>query len=300
MTRFPSESGVLEKLTSWGRNDAAVRAMILTSSRARGDGGVDVLSDYDLVLAVTDWERFENEDAWVADYGRVMVRWGDQSTLCGLRTIFRGVLYEDYVKVDYSVWPVELLERISGEARLPDCLDVGYRVLLDKDERCSRWKPASYIAHIPARPTEAEYRAVVEEFWWEATYVARSLQRDDLVFAKFSLDYVMKLEVMRRMLEWRIEMEHDWRVRPGVHGRGLKRLLPADIWEPWSRTYVAAEVEENWVALFGTAEVFRRVAGEVGDALGYPYPRKLDEEVMAYLKAVKGIPQGSGVGAVQR
>src|SRR6266566_8130126 len=28
---------------------------------------------------------------------------GDQSTIYGLTTLFRGVLYEDYVKIDYSV-----------------------------------------------------------------------------------------------------------------------------------------------------------------------------------------------------
>jgi len=292
MKTFPKEASVLERLMEWGGTQAAVRAMILTSSRARGDGSVDALSDYDLVLGVTDLERFEKEDAWISDYGRPIVRWGERSTLYGVTTLFLGVLYDDYVKIDYSVWPAALLERISAEARLPDCLDVGYRVLLDKDNRCARWKPPSYTAHIPARPRESEYRAVIEEFWWEATYVARSLQRGDPVFAKYSLDYVIKLEVMRRMLEWRIEMEHGWRIRPGVHGRNLKRLLPAEIWEPWSRTYVGAGVEENWVALFRTAEVFRRIATEVGDALSYAYPKKFDEEVMGYLEAVKGLARG--------
>ena len=112
---------------------------------------------------------------------------------------------------------------------------VGYQVLLDKDNRTSRWKPPSLMAHVPGRPTEAEYLSLIGEFWWEATYVARSLRREDPIFAKFCLDYQIKLEVMRRMLEWRMEIEHDWRIRPGVHGRNLNRLLPADIWDQWSR-----------------------------------------------------------------
>src|SRR5262249_37222978 len=146
-----------------------------------------------------------------------------------------------------------------------------------------RWKPPSYTAHIPGRPTESEYRAVIEDFWWEATYVARSLRRQDPVFAKFSLDYQIKLEVMRHMLEWRIEIDHSWRIRPGVYGRNLKRLLPTDLWEHWSKTYVGADVEENWAALFRTVELFRRIAREVGAALGHGYPQQLDDEVTAYL-----------------
>jgi aminoglycoside 6-adenylyltransferase len=219
-----------------------------------------------------------------------IVRWGGQSTLYGLTTVFRGVFYEDYVKIDYSVWPDTMLDRISAEPHLPDCLDVGYRVILDKDNRSSRWKPPSYKAHIPARPTESEYRTVIEEFWWEATYVARSLQRGDLVFAKFGLDYQIKLEVMRRMFEWRIEIEHSWRIRPGVYGRNMNRLMPADIWEQWSRTYVGSELEENWVALFRTTELFRRVSREVGAALGHTYPAQLDDEVTAYLNALRTLP----------
>src|ERR1700737_386717 len=289
MQRFPSEPSVLEKLKVWGRTQSAVRALILTSSRARNDGVADVLSDYDLVLAVTDLGRFEKEDAWISDYGRPIVRWDDQSTLYGLTTLFRGIIYEDYVKIDYSVGPDMMLDRISAEPQLPDCLDVGYRVLLDKDNRSSRWKPPSYKAHIPAKPTESEYRGLIEEFWWEATYVARSLQRGDLVFAKFSLDYQIKLEVMRRVLEWHIEIEHDWRTRPGVHGRNISRLLPPDLWERWSGTYVGSELEENWVALFRSVELFRRVATEVGAALGYTYPTKLDDEVTDYLKALRSL-----------
>jgi hypothetical protein len=128
-----------------------------------------------------------------------MVRWGDQSELLGLVTYFRGVVYQDYVKIDYSIWPVELLERITIEALLPDQLDVGYQVLLDKDQQTAGWKQPSYRAHIPARPTEEEYQALVEEFWWSTTYVARSLWRDDLVFAKWALDQDLKLETLRRM-----------------------------------------------------------------------------------------------------
>jgi aminoglycoside 6-adenylyltransferase len=288
---LPPEAAVLEKLVAWGNAQPAVRAMILTSSRARPDGPVDLLSDYDVILAVTNADRFRRDEDWLSDYGRPMVRWGDQSELFGLTTHLWGVLYEDCVKIDYTVWPDALLERVAAQAKLPDELDVGCRVLLDKDGRTAGWQPPSYRAHIPARPTEAEYLALVEEFWWTATYVAKSLWRNELVFARFCLDHEIKLEVMRRMLEWRMEIDHDWRVKPGVYGRGLKRLLPADIWSELASTYVGPDPEENWATLFRTTALFRRVAREVGDALGYGYPRQLDDRVSDYLSAVQQLPR---------
>ena len=290
MMQIPQEKDVVDKLVAWGTTHPLIRAMILTSSRTRPNGPVDPLSDYDLILAVSEVESFAFDDAWIFDYGKPMVRWGDQGEMHGLATYFRGVVYQDFVKIDYSIWPVELLERIAASASLPDQLDVGYRVLLDKDQLTAGWMQPSYQAHIPTRPTEAEYRALVEEFWWGTTYVAKSLWRDDLVFARWCLDQDLKLETMRRMLEWRIEIDHDWSVKPGVYGRGLKQLLPPNIWSEFASTYVSLDVEETWTALDRVIALFRQVALDVGNALGYIYPQQVDDQVSAYLEAICKMP----------
>lgn len=287
----PEMPDPLEKLVAWGNAHPRVRAMILTSSHARQDGLVDLLSDYDVILAVTDADQFVQEDGWLSGYGKPMLRSSDQDELYQLTTYWRGVLYEDGVKIDYSVWPVGLLEQITSEAGLPDGLDAGYRVLLDKDGQTAGWKPPSYRAYIPMRPTEAEYQALVEEFWWVSTYVAKSLWRDELVFARWCLDQLLKVEVMRQLLEWRIEIDLDWSVKPGWQGRGLKRQLRADIWSDFASTYVGPNIEDNWAALFRLTTLFRRVAMEVGSALGYAYPQALDDWVSAYLDAVRKLPR---------
>ena len=165
----------------------------------------------------------------MAAYGEPLARWGDHHEVHGTRTSFLGVVYADGVKIDYTIWPAPLLESVAEAEALPEDLDVGYRVLLDKDGRTAGWSAPTYGAHIPAAPTEAEYRAIIEEFWWDTTYVAKALWRGEVVFAKFALDYDAKLVALRRVLEWRIELDHDWSLRPGAYGRGLERLLPADI-----------------------------------------------------------------------
>jgi len=287
MLNPPPEEAVLERLVAWGRARPDVGAMVLTSSRARGDETVDLLSDYDLILAVTDAQRLAQDDAWQLDYGRPMVRWGDEGARYGWPTFFRGVVYEDGVKIDYSLWPLALVDEVSAREALPDVLDVGYRVLLDKDGRTSGWPPPTYRAHVPPRPTEGEYRALVEELWWSATYMAKSLWRGELVFAKFCLEYDMKLVALRRLLEWRLEIDHDWSVRPGVWGRGLERRLPPDTWSALASTYVGADLEANWAALLRTTALGRQVASEVAAALGYTYPQDVDDEVSAYVNSIR-------------
>jgi aminoglycoside 6-adenylyltransferase len=287
---LPDEGEVLARLAGWTAADPSVRAVILTSSRTTPDGRADLLSDYDVILAVRDPAAFLEDDAWQSRQGPPAARWGDEAELLGLGTSFRGVVYRDGIKIDYTIWPEAMLERVSAQEALPEGLDVGYRVLLDKDGRASNWLPPTYQAHVLARPTEAEYRAVVEEFWWSATYVAKALWRGEIVFAKFTLDQDVRIGALRRVLEWRIELDHDWSLRPGAYGRGLERLLPAGLWPELAATYAGAGSSENWDALFATAALFRRVAAEVGAALGYAYPVDVDEIVTAHLQAVRELP----------
>ncbi|MBO0777995.1 MAG: aminoglycoside 6-adenylyltransferase [Ktedonobacteraceae bacterium] len=287
---IPQEKDVLDHLVAWGTAHSLIRTMILTSTRTRPDGSVDLLSDYDLILAVSDVRPFAFDTAWISDYDQPMVRWSDQGTSYDLATYFRGVIYQNYVKIDYSIWPVEVLDRIATEPHLPAELDAGYRVLLDKDQRTAGWKLPSYQGYIPAQPTGEEYEALVEEFWWGTTYVAKSLWRDDLAFTKWILDQDLKIVTLRRMLEWSIEIDHDWSVKPGVLGRGLKHLLPAEIWSAFASTYVSLDSEETWKALDRLIALFRRVALAVGSALGYPYPQQVDDQVSAYLQAIRAMP----------
>ena len=293
MRSLPEEADVLARLAAWGEADPSIRALVLTSSRARADESVDALSDFDLIVAVDDAEAFVVDDAWVSAFGEPLVRWGDQSEVHGMTTYFRGVVYSDGIKVDYTIWPDALLERVAEAEVLPDALDVGYRVLLDKDGRTSGWPAPTYRAHIPAQPTEAEYRALVEEFWWDTTYVAKALWRGEVVFAKFALEYDAKIVAVRRFLEWRIQLDRDWSLRPGAYGRSLERHLPSDIWSELAATYVGTDIEDNWDALFRTTALFRHVATEVGEALGYAYPLDVDEAVTAHIEAVRQLPRAS-------
>lgn len=49
MIHIPQENDVVERLIAWGMSHPLIRAMILTSSRTRPDGPVNMLSDYDLI-----------------------------------------------------------------------------------------------------------------------------------------------------------------------------------------------------------------------------------------------------------
>jgi aminoglycoside 6-adenylyltransferase len=246
------------------------------------------LSDYDVIVFVDDTAAFAAHGSWAAAYGTPLARWSDESTRYGLPTHFRGVVYEDWVKIDWSIWPAALLELI-GDEPLHEQLDVGYRVLVDKTGVTSRWPAATHRAHIPSPPAQAEFDALAEELWWSASYVAKYLWRGEVVAAKFALGVDMKLGVLRKFLEWRIEIASDWSVKPGAYGRGLERLLDPETAAELAATYVGSGIEENWEALFATTALFRRVAREVAGAVGLSYPQELDDRASSYLGAVRAL-----------
>ena len=283
-------SDVIQRLIEWADRQTSVRAVFLTSSRANPTAQVDAFSDYDVILVVQDIHPFFEDRSWMQDFGQVLVVYWDPihpAPGYGIEQVGNVTLYQDGLKVDFSLWPVELLERIAAAPSLPPDLDTGYEVLVDKDRLAGGLRAPTYTAYVPTPPTNETYQKVVADFYSDVPYVAKCLWRDELLPAKWCLDFDMKHVFLRQMLEWRMEIDHHWSVPTGVLGRGLKRRLPPEIWSQLEGTYVGAGIADNWDALYRTMALFRRVAIEVGDHLGYAFPHEMDEGVRAYVRGVQ-------------
>ncbi len=287
MRRESGNQDVLTILTSWAKKQDAIRAMLLTSTRSIPNASLDAFSDYDVVLAVKDIQPFLNDESWLEEYGKVLVVYRDPvQTEYGFESFIRVTQYEDGTKIDYSIWPVGLLKRIAEEPEPWGYLDDGYRVIFDKDNITDRMKPPTYKVFIPPVPSEDEYQTIINNFFSNTTYVAKHICRGDLMPLKNMLNH-MKAENLHLMLVWRIEIDNDWSVKPGLYGKGLKKYLKPEIWTELEKTYSGSRKEEDWEELFGTIALFSKVAIEVGKDLGYTYPQDLDRPVMRYLERVR-------------
>ena len=68
MTGKLREDPIIQRLIHWATNQPAVRAMILTSSRTSPTAPVDLLSAYDVILAVDDVRPFHESRAWLEEF----------------------------------------------------------------------------------------------------------------------------------------------------------------------------------------------------------------------------------------
>lgn len=281
---------LIPTLIQWATAHDSIRAMLLTSTRAIPTAHVDLLSDYDVILVVRDIQPWVDDRAWLNDFGEVLVVYWDPSQpdpVFGLEQCGNVTQYAAGLKIDFRLWPVALLQQIVAAPALPAELDAGYRVLLDKDHLAGALRSPTGRAYVPTPPTRATYLTLINDCLSDAPYVAKGLWRDELLPAKWCLDYDMKHTYLRQLLEWRVELDHNWSVPVGWLGKGLKKRLPPDIWAALEQTYVGAEPADNWAALERTLALFRRVAVEVGEQLGYPYPDDLHQRVCAYVEQIK-------------
>ena len=284
-THHPQD--VIQRLIQWAEQRESIRAMLLTSTRAIPTASVDVFSDYDVVLVVKNIRPFFEDRSWLADFGEVLVVYCDpiySDPDYGIEKFANVTQYADGLKIDFTLWPVELLQKILQAPALTAELDAGYRILIDKDHLTEGMQPPTYTAYIPVPPTEQVYQKTIEDFLSDPPYVAKCLLRDELLPAKWCLDYDMKHIFLRSMLEWRMELDHGWSMPTGALGKGLKKRLPPEIWSQLENTYAGADIAGNWEALFRTMALFRQVAIEVGEGLGYDYPHELDQRVTDYVK----------------
>jgi aminoglycoside 6-adenylyltransferase len=287
----PDRETFLSQFKRWAENQPAVRAAILTSTLAIPGAPVDVFSDYDIILVLTDITPFWAGRGWLAAFGEVLALYRDP--LDEKEGSGFVIQFEDNLKIDFSLWPVEKLRSIAAGSSIADAprlseeFDAGYRVLLDKDGLTTTLQPPTHHGYIPRPPSEAQYRDAIENFFVGACYVAKFLWRGDLVAAKYILDGELKQEGLLTLLTWQYEIENNWAIRPGILGRRLQHHLRPELLADLYRTYTGADPALCWEALFASFDLLRKAGLEVGAHLGYTYPQAQHDRVIARLNRVR-------------
>jgi len=273
------ERKVIEKLQNWANECDCVRAMVLTSSRVNPDSYTDIFSDYDIELYVKDLQLFMN-DKWLSFFSEPIIRWPlkPMSTF-DKDWITRLVIFENEVRIDFQITSKKSID--------PSAYDSGYRVLIDKDGLTKDLNEPTFSEYKINKPDKEEYESLVNGFFWNATYVAKHLRRDEIYFAKNMLDSSLRFNHLTKMIEWYIASQHNWSISTNKYGRFFKRYLDSKTWAELEATFTDADIENNWQAFFNMIDLFRKLAKYVGNNLGYEYLYQIDQKITDYCKKVK-------------
>ena len=136
--------------------------MLLTSTKASGIA-TDALSDYDIILCTSEPDTLMQNDSWLTVLGEILVQLPYREKKAYTTEPYRLVIYKDGTKVDYSIIDLDTLKGYATTDELPQDLDIGYQVLLDKDGLTAPMKLPSFEAFTITKPTQDEFTDVVKE-----------------------------------------------------------------------------------------------------------------------------------------
>lgn len=274
---------LLDKIKVWMEENPKIGAAILVGSRVRNDHPSDQYSDYDIEVYAENPEELTNNEAWLEIFDEVWVVVRDK-TEDGFPT--RLVIYDEGLKVDFSLRSIRSLRQMVEGGVRPNYYRDGYDFLVDKEGLVRKFEG---MIEEPVEPTlsDKEFRRVVEEFWFEAWHVAKYLKREELWVAK-SRDAGMK-EFLRQMIEWRaMVVNKNEVIRVWPEGRFMQEWVDRQTWQDLKGCFGHFEAGDSWQSLEQTMKMFRRLAGEVAEKVGYQYPEKVDRKISSWIMELRG------------
>ena len=281
LPKMRSKDEMLALILSTAQADERIRAVVLTGSRANPNVVPDRFQDFDIVFVVTNVAAFVRDPHWIDRFGERIIL--QTPTLMENPSPDPGepftylMQFTDGNRIDLTLVPIE---RVSEAAS--DSLSI---LLLDKDHRLAPLPPPSEVDYFPEPPTAKAFEDCCNEFWWVSLYVAKSLARDEILYAQYLLENVLRPQLMM-MLTWLFGIKTDFMRNPGKGGKHFQKILSPGKWTLLLETYSSAQVDATWEALFNMGRLFRVCGLDVADACGFTYPDQTNQNVSLYLLSI--------------
>ncbi|NIG54766.1 AadS family aminoglycoside 6-adenylyltransferase [Chitinophaga sp. Cy-1792] len=279
----------LKSIIEWAENNHDISVVLLTSSLVNPLAPVDDLSDLDIEIVFENNSKYISDNSWTHHFGRPIAMIEEDEACFGFKHAMKMVLYDDYVKVDFKLFSKDKFIEEVHQNELPEDWDIGYKVLIDKEGITAHLKNPTYQVSIIKKPTSQKFQGTLNDFWWDTTYVAKCLVRDEIFYAK-TMENIIRTAYFIPLMEWYIASQHDWNITTNKSGRLFKKYLSPEIWEKAAQTFPGSNIEDNWNALFATTDLVSEIGRALSKKLGYEYPVKLESEIRKYLNFLKTNP----------
>jgi aminoglycoside 6-adenylyltransferase len=197
------------------------------------------------------------------------------------------ILFKDGNRIDLGIETIE-----KAHENFTKCYDKLTIVLLDKDNILPNCPPPSDEDYWIKKPTEEQYYAYCNNFWWCLNNVAKGIARDELPYAMWMYNVVVR-EGLEKIIEWHIGINTDFTLSTGKHGKFFKKYMPVELYKMYKRTYSNGEYDNFWEAIFTACELFRTIAQQIVKHFGFIYNENEEKSITEYLKWVKNFHQNN-------
>lgn len=247
-----------------------VEAVALSGSRANPRAPKDEFQDYDVVYIVDDLEDLISDLSWLDQFGKRII---EQEVTIGHRRLYL-MFFEDGNRIDLTLCPKESIQEwVDREA--------GFKVLKDYKGLFEAYQPNSK-RYWTAPPTEEDFAASCNEFWWVSAYVVKAIRRNQLIYATDHLYGICQQELLK-VLSWQVTSERG-SVDIGKNYKYLFHYLPIEQEKEFSALLDLSNFDKITQSLSSTMKGFDREAQILAQKMGFTYNKEVAEKMIAYAK----------------
>ena len=245
-----------------------VEAIALSGSRTNPQASKDEFQDYDVVYIVDDLKDLLSDLSWLDQFGMRLI---EQHNVLGHRRLYL-MLFEDGNRIDLTLCPKEYIQEwVDSEAN--------FEVIKDDKGLFEAYQPNSK-RYWTAPPTEEEFAASCNEFWWVSAYVVKAIRRNQLIYATDHLYGICQQELLK-VLAWKVASDRGT-VDIGKNYKYLFQYLPTEQEKEFSTVLNLSSIEKVSQSLFATMNVFDREAQSLAKKMGFAYDQEEAEKMIAY------------------
>mgnify|MGYP000853683336 CR=1 FL=1 len=245
-----------------------VEAVALSGSRTTPDSPKDEFQDYDVVYIVENLEELISDLSWLDQFGNRLI---EQHNVLEHRHLYL-MLFEDGNRIDLTLCPKEhIQEWVDSEA--------GFSVLKDDKGLFEDYLP-NPKRYWTVLPSEEEFAASCNEFWWVSAYVVKGIRRNQMIYAIDHLYGICQQELLK-VFAWQVVSARGT-VDIGKNYKYLFQYLPAKQEKEFSNLLDLSSLEKVTQSLFATMKLFDCEAQELAKKMGFAYNHKEAKKMMAY------------------
>ena len=267
--------------------DNRILAVYMNGSRTNANVQKDIFQDYDIVFVVKETRVFIEDTDWICQFGNILyMQYPDEHPdFPGDKENFYGWLmqFDDGNRIDLHVESVAHAREHISDDRL--C-----RILLDKENVLPGIPESTDEDYHVKKPTEAQFRACANEFWWCSNNLAKGLWREEIPYVQDMANFVVRKQ-LEKMLSWKAGIKTNFTVSVGKSAKYLYKWLSKKEYHDYLDTYFGGTVEDAWRAVLCMCDLFDSTARYVAEELEYAYDFEEGKAAAAFLRHVKGLPK---------
>lgn len=283
------EKEIYELILAIAQNDKRIKAVYMNGSRTNSNAPKDIFQDYDIVYVVDETKSFIEDKKWISQFGEIMyMQYPDETpfSLSDKKNHYGWLMqFKDGNRIDLTVQTLEYAKVHITDDKL--C-----KILMDKENVLPVIPEASDRDYYVKKPTQEEFGACCNEFWWCTNNLAKGLWREEITYVQDMTNFVVRKQ-LEKVMSWKIGIATDFSVSLGKSAKYMNKWIEKESYQKFLATYFTADVDAAWKAIFIMCDLFEETAIEVADDLNYYYNKKEAEMARKYLYDVSRLPKDS-------